>query len=111
MKNQINLSPIKSTKPIPLYSSEQLYAMEQAWFVEGHDSFGLMKQAAWQMAQHIEQLYEQKQLNISSSATTYIPLRHMRQHRVSIWVGKGNNGGDGWLIAYYLQQMVGRYKW
>lgn len=44
MKNQINLSPIKSTKPIPLYSSAQLYAMEQAWFVEGHDSFGLMKQ-------------------------------------------------------------------
>ena len=105
MKNQINLSPIKSTKPIPLYSSEQLYAMEQAWFVEGHDSFGLMKQAAWQMAQHIEQLYEQKQLNIYSSVTIYVPCRHMRQHRVSIWVGKGNNGGDGWLIAYYLQQM------
>ncbi len=105
MNNQSNLSPIKNTKSIPLYSSEQLYAMEQAWFVEGHDSFGLMKQAAWQMAQHIEQLYEEKQLNIYSSATTYASRRHMRQHRVSIWVGKGNNGGDGWLIAYYLQQM------
>lgn len=101
MNNQSNLSPIKNTKSIPLYSSEQLYAMEQAWFVEGHDSYGLMKQAAWQMAQHIEQLYEEKQLNIYSSATTYAS----RQHRVSIWVGKGNNGGDGWLIAYYLQQM------
>ena len=42
-----------STMPIALYSSEQLYAMEQAWFADGHDSFGLMKQAAWQMAQYI----------------------------------------------------------
>ena len=45
-----------STMPIALYSSEQLYAMEQAWFTDGHDSFGLMKQAAWQMAQYIAAL-------------------------------------------------------
>ena len=105
MKNQINLSSIKNTKPIPLYSSEQLYAMEQSWFAEGYDSFGLMKQAAWQMAQHIELLYEKKPLNPYSTASIYTTSRHMCQHRVSIWVGKGNNGGDGWLIAYYLQQM------
>lgn len=105
MKNQINLSSIKNTKPIALYSSEQLYAMEQSWFAEGYDSFGLMKQAAWQMAQHIELLDEKKPLNPYSTASIYAPSRHKCQHRVSIWVGKGNNGGDGWLIAYYLQQM------
>lgn len=105
MKNQINLSSIKNTKPIPLYSSDQLYAMEQSWFAEGYDSFGLMKQAAWQMAQHIELLDEKKPLNPYSTASIYTTSRHMCQHRVSIWVGKGNNGGDGWLIAYYLQQI------
>ena len=55
MRNNTNLSPIKNTKPIALYNSEQVYAMEQAWFAEGYDSFGLMKQAAWQMTQQIEQ--------------------------------------------------------
>ena len=56
-----------STMPIALYNSKQLYAMEQAWFTDGHDSFGLMKQAAWQMAQYIAALYEQKSLNIHAS--------------------------------------------
>ena len=65
MKNFTNLSPIKNTKPIALYSSEQIYAMEQAWFAQGYDSFGLMQQAAWQMAQQIELLYEQKCLKMS----------------------------------------------
>ena len=94
-----------STMPIALYSSEQLYAMEQAWFADGHDSFGLMKQAAWQMAQYIAALYEQKSLNIHASDNINFYNRPAYSHRVSIWVGKGNNGGDGWLIAYYLQQM------
>ncbi len=100
----------KKTMPIALYSSEQLYAIEQAWFTEGNDSFSLMKQAAWQMAQYIEQIYEQiyeqKNLNVHPSAHSKFSLRrHTRQRLASIWVGKGNNGGDGWLIAYYLQQM------
>ena len=104
MKNFTNLSPIKNTKPIALYSSEQIYAMEQAWFAQGYDSFGLMQQAAWQMAQQIELLYEQKCLNANHSANTNVYHRTERLRRVSVWVGKGNNGGDGWLIAYYLQQ-------
>ena len=35
----------KTTIPVALYSSQQIYAMEQAWFGAGHDSFGLMQQA------------------------------------------------------------------
>ncbi|MDN3452714.1 MULTISPECIES: NAD(P)H-hydrate dehydratase [unclassified Psychrobacter] len=108
MKNQSNVSFIKTTKPIALYSSAQIYAMEQAWFAEGHDSFGLMTQAAWQMAQQIEQLYEQQNFNTNHFANTIVSQRitrpNTRPRRASIWVGKGNNGGDGWLIAYYLQQ-------
>ena len=104
MKNFTNLSPIKNTKPIALYSSEQIYAMEQAWFAQGYDSFGLMQQAAWQMAQQIELLYEQKCLNANHSANTNVYHRTERLRQASIWVGRGNNGGDGWLIAYYLQQ-------
>ena len=95
----------KNTMPIRLYSSEQLYAMEQAWFAQGNDSFGLMQQAAWQMAQHIETLYENKCRDNKSSIQEITSRPYARQRRASIWVGKGNNGGDGWLIAYYLQQM------
>ncbi len=104
MRNNTNLSPIRNTKPIALYNSEQIYAMEQAWFAEGYDSFGLMKQAAWQMTQQIEQVYERK--NVSASHSTNTNIYHCSAHprRASIWVGKGNNGGDGWLIAHYLQQ-------
>ena len=104
MRNNTNLSPIKNTKPIALYNSEQVYAMEQAWFAEGYDSFGLMKQAAWQMTQQIEQIYERKTVSTSHSANTNVYHRSAHLRRASIWVGKGNNGGDGWLIAHYLQQ-------
>ena len=47
----------KTTMPVALYSSKQLYAMEQAWFAQGNNSFALMQQAAWQMVKHIEILY------------------------------------------------------
>ncbi|CAN6959855.1 ADP-dependent (S)-NAD(P)H-hydrate dehydratase [Psychrobacter okhotskensis] len=104
MKAQSKVFLADTTRPIALYSSEQVYAMEQAWFAEGYDSLGLMKQAAWQMAQHIEQLYGQKCLQARASANHKVYRRNSCQQRASIWVGKGNNGGDGWLIAYYLQQ-------
>ncbi|WP_298810426.1 NAD(P)H-hydrate dehydratase [uncultured Psychrobacter sp.] len=105
MRNNTHLSPIKNTQPIALYSSEQVYAMEHAWFAEGYDSFGLMKQAAWQMTQQIEQIYERKTVSASHSTNTNIYHRSAHPRRASIWVGKGNNGGDGWLIAHYLQQV------
>ena len=104
MRNNTSLSPIKNTKPIALYNSDQVYAMEQAWFAEGYDSFGLMKQAAWQMTQQIEQIYERKNVSNSHSTNTNVYHRSAHPRRASIWVGKGNNGGDGWLIAHYLQQ-------
>ncbi|MGP9690053.1 NAD(P)H-hydrate dehydratase [Psychrobacter sp. AOP22-C1-C5] len=104
MQMYSNLLCQKTTTPVALYNSEQVYAMEQAWFAEGYDSFGLMKQAAWQMTQHIEQLYERNCLNKLSSGNGSFYYRHTRQPRASIWAGKGNNGGDGWLIASYLQQ-------
>ena len=94
-----------TTMPIALYNSKQFYAIEQAWFAEGHDSFGLMKQAAWQMAQYIAALYEQKMLNTHALANVKFYRRPTYKPRASIWVGRGNNGGDGWMIAYYLQQM------
>jgi len=105
MRNSTNLSPIKNTKPIALYNSEQVYAMEHAWFAQGYDSFGLMKQAAWQMTQQIEQVYERKTVSASHSTNTNVYHRSVHPRRASIWVGKGNNGGDGWFIAHYLQQV------
>ena len=103
MTYQAHLATLKKTKPIALYSSAQVYAMEQAWFAEGYDSFGLMKQAAWQMTQKIEQLYE-ADVSTTHPSNTSVYRRTTRLRQASIWVGKGNNGGDGWLIAYYLQQ-------
>ena len=104
MREQSHLSYIKNTKPIALYSSEQVYAIERAWFAQGYDSFGLMKQAAWQMTQQIERLYERRYFNNHVSDNTHVYHRDSRPQRVQIWVGKGNNGGDGWLIACYLKQ-------
>lgn len=94
----------KNTMPIALYSSEQLYAMEQAWFAQGNNSFALMQQAAWQIAQHIETLYENECLSKQVSEQGIVSRSNTSLRRASIWVGTGNNGGDGWLIAYYLQQ-------
>ena len=94
----------KTTMPVGLYSSKQLYAMEQAWFAQGNNSFALMQQAAWQMVKHIEILYEEKCLNEQLAKQGIASRPVNRPCRVSVWVGKGNNGGDGWLVAYYLQQ-------
>ncbi|WP_201617852.1 NAD(P)H-hydrate dehydratase [Psychrobacter urativorans] len=96
----------QSNIPIALYSSKQVHAMEQAWFAHGHDSFALMQQAAWQMAQQIIQLDAQNYQDSLGSSANCDKLygQHHRQSRVSIWIGHGNNGGDGWLIAHYLQQ-------
>lgn len=92
--------------PVSLYDSQQLYAMEQAWFAQGYDSFALMQQAAWQMTQHIIQLEAQhyQQLVTAALRQEYLYAVADRTPSAIIWVGHGNNGGDGWLVAYYLQQ-------
>jgi hydroxyethylthiazole kinase-like uncharacterized protein yjeF len=97
-----NSSLLPASMPIALYTSQQVYAIEQQWFRQGYDSFGLMQQAAWQMSQRIIQL--QAQNNQDSITDSRIYGHNDKQLRASIWVGAGNNGGDGWLIAHYLQQ-------
>lgn len=77
---------------VNLFTSDQVYAIEQAWFDQGYDSFALMQQAAWQIAQDVLQHHDKHK------------HQHQHQTRVNVWVGAGNNGGDGWLIALYLQQ-------
>ncbi len=91
-----------SSLPIALYASNQVYAMEQAWFAQGYDSFGLMQQAAWQMVQRIIPLHERVKTQMKCNGKHRNDMA--RQPSVCIWVGQGNNGGDGWLIAHYLQQ-------
>ena len=100
------LAAMSSLLPINLYTSEQVYSIEQAWFAQGYDSFALMQQAAWQMAQQIIQREAQNYHYLTATLKQGVGLLtySARQPRASIWVGQGNNGGDGWLIAYYLQQ-------
>ncbi len=97
-----------SLMPIALYNSEQVYAMEQAWFAKGYSSFALMQQAAWQMTQHIIELNEKNKNGGLISDENYQPRIKAQQLNSSkqalIWIGQGNNGGDGWLIALYLQR-------
>lgn len=77
---------------IPLWTPKQVYAIEKAWFAEGNPSYGLMQQAAWQIAQWVR-------LNMVGRS-----LLSKNMH-VLVWVGSGNNGGDGWLVASYLKQL------
>lgn len=98
-----------SSMPIALYNSEQVYAIEQSWFDQGYNSFALMQQAAWQMSQLIlkgfSQSYSHKLALNKKLAHFNNKLRNRSgQPSACIWVGQGNNGGDGWLIALYLQQ-------
>lgn len=76
-----------------IYSKEQLQAWEQRWFAKANSDYGLMQQAAWQMTQRI-----MRQLSQMWRHQPSLPVS------VCVWCGAGNNGGDGWLIAAYLQQ-------
>lgn len=73
-----------------IYSREQLQAWEQRWFSQGNRSFGLMQQAAWQ-----------SYLAICDEAASILA---QPDARITVWCGAGNNGADGWLVAYYLSQ-------
>ncbi|MEP7210585.1 MAG: NAD(P)H-hydrate dehydratase, partial [Alphaproteobacteria bacterium] len=75
----------------------RLHARRRARAAAGFSAYSFLKQAAWQMTQHIEQIFEQKHLYAGSSVATNVYRHHTCQRRVSVWVGKGNNGGDGWL--------------
>lgn len=79
---------LESYMDVPLYTPRQVYATEKTWFDNGNQSYGLMQQAAWQIAQFIH-----KNHTSSPNLNTWV------------WVGSGNNGGDGWLVASYLHQL------
>ena len=70
-----------------VYHSRDIQAWEQRWFAKGYSSYGLMQQVAWAIARQLQVLFEQH--NIQS---------------IAVCCGQGNNAGDGYLIAQYLQQ-------
>ena len=86
-----------------IYRAQEIRAWEQRWFATGNSSYGLMQQAAWQMAHCIHQLLQQQQQSASKhmAGQWQVLLRPV----IGVWCGAGNNGGDGYLLAAYLRQM------
>ena len=85
-----------------LYNPEQVYAIEKSWFDEGNNSYSLMQQAAWQMAHWINQHIASKDY-IPSQRPPLPAKTESSALKAYVWVGSGNNGGDGWLVAHYLK--------
>jgi len=74
-----------------LYSPKQIYDIEKNWFSK-NDSFALMQQAAWQLAHIIKQ-------ESSNQKGSHL------QKSVLVVAGAGNNGGDAWLVAHYVNKL------
>lgn len=91
-------------QPIALYTPKQVYAMERIWFEKGNISYSLMQQAAWQIAHWVNQnIVARAYPQLDEKDRPYIAENTALT--ACVWVGSGNNGGDGWLVAYYLKQM------
>ena len=91
-------------QPIALYTPKQVYAMERIWFEKGNISYSLMQQAAWQIAHWVNQnIVTRAYPQLDEKDRPYIAENTALT--ACVWVGSGNNGGDGWLVAYYLKQM------
>lgn len=75
---------------IALYTPKQIYDIEKNWFSK-NDSFALMQQAAWQLAHIIKQENTKKGSHPQKS--------------VLVVAGAGNNGGDAWLVAHYVNKL------
>ena len=71
-----------------VYHSHAIQAWEQRWFRQQNSSYGLMQQAAWQMTQALLPIFDRQ-----------------KSKKIAICCGQGNNAGDGYLIAAYLQQL------
>ena len=70
-----------------VYHSRDIQAWEQRWFARQNSSYGLMQQVAWSIAQRV------------------IPVLQQYDYQyVAVCCGQGNNAGDGYLLAKYLQQ-------
>lgn len=82
---------------IALYSPKQIYDIEKNWF-SNNDSFALMQQAGWQLAHIIKQE--------SSNQKGSPPQKSSHpQKSVLVVAGAGNNGGDAWLVAHYVNKL------
>lgn len=91
-------------QPIALFTPKQVYAMEKIWFEKGNIGYSLMQQAAWQIAHWVNQnIVARAYLQLDEKGRPYIAENTALT--ACVWVGSGNNGGDGWLVAYYLKQM------
>lgn len=73
-----------------VYHSHEIQAWEGRWFSQQNSSFGLMQQVAWSIAQRLVKLF-----TISTPKT----------QQIAIWCGAGNNAGDGYCLARYLQDL------
>ena len=82
---------------IALYSPKQIYDLEKNWFSK-NDSFALMQQAAWQLAHIIKQ-------ESSNQKSSHPQKSSHTQKSVLVVAGAGNNGGDAWLVAHYVNQL------
>lgn len=69
---------------VPCYTPKQVYKIEKNWFNQKNSNYGLMEQAGWQMAQWLVKHYPKE------------------NQQVLIIIGKGNNGGDGLVVASHL---------
>lgn len=86
-----------------LYSPKQIYDIEKNWFSK-NDSFALMQQAAWQLA-HIIKQESSNQKSSHLQKSSYLQKSSHTQKSVLVVAGAGNNGGDAWLVAHYVNQL------
>ncbi|MBW4015222.1 NAD(P)H-hydrate dehydratase [Moraxella osloensis] len=103
---QSNAQPDKNTvmqNAIALYSPKQIYDLEKNWFSK-NDSFALMQQAAWQLA-HIIKQESSNQKGSRLQKSSYLQKSSHPQKSVLVVAGAGNNGGDAWLVAHYVNQL------
>lgn len=73
----------------PVYHSRDIQVWEQRWFSQQNSKYGLMQQAAWSIAQRIIEIFTKKSSIIKT---------------IAVCCGAGNNAGDGYLVAKYLDQ-------
>ncbi len=72
-----------------VYHSHDIRAWEQRWFARQNSAYGLMQQAAWAITHRI----------IAKLGTS-----NLKNLKIAVCCGQGNNAGDGYLVAKYLTE-------